>query len=187
MNSNTLPGKMTESELISRVIKKERSAQVQLFNQYQTTWYMICLRYHQSKEDAQDALQNALIKIFTKLEQFDLQKGSFKSWSSKVVVNENLMFLRKNGKSFKIDSIDEVYFIPDQNESAIDILSAEELTKMIQQLPAGYRAVFNLYVIEGYGHKEIADMLNIGVGTSKSQLSKARRLLQKQLESLLQE
>ncbi len=178
---------MTENELISRVLKKERAAQVQLYKEYQTTWYMICLRYHKSKQDAQDVLQNALIKIFTKLEQFDGQKGNFKSWSSKVVVNENLMFLRKKVSSFKVDAIDDVLFVPDQSESALDILSAEELTRMIQKLPAGYRAVFNLYIIEGFSHQEIADMLNINIGTSKSQLSKARKLLQKQLETLLQE
>ncbi len=178
---------MTENEIISRVLKKERAAQVQLYNRYQTTWYMICLRYHQSKEDAQDVLQNALIKIFTKLNQFDGEKGNFKSWSSKVVVNENLMFLRKKVRSFKVDALEDVLFIPDQVESALDILSAEELTKMIQKLPPGYRTVFNLYVIEGFNHQEVADMLNIGIGTSKSQLSKARKLLQKQLETLLQE
>lgn len=178
---------MSEIEIISRVLRKERAAQVQLYKQYQTTWYMICLRYHKSREDAQDVLQNALIKIFTKLEQFDIQKGNFKAWSSKVVVNENLMFLRSKVKTFKVDAIEDVLFIPDQSESALDILSAEELTKMIQKLPAGYRAVFNLYVIEGFSHQEIADMLDINIGTSKSQLSKARKLLQKQLESLLQE
>ena len=178
---------MSENEIISRVLKKERSAQVLLYKKYQTVWYMICLRYHNSKEDAQDVLQNALIKIYTKLDQFDIEKGNFKSWSSKVVINENLMFLRKKVKSFKVDAIDDVLFIPDQSESALDILSAEELTKMIQKLPAGYRAVFNLYVIEGFNHQEIADLLSINIGTSKSQLSKARKLLQKQLEALLQE
>jgi len=178
---------MTEIELISRVLKNERSAQKQLYKQYQTTWYMICLRYHKNKDDAQDALQNALIKIFTKLEQFDPKKGNFKSWSSRVVINENLIFLRKNSNSFKVDTIDNVHFVPDQSESALDILSAEELTKMIQKLPAGYRTVFNLYVIEGFSHQEIADMLEIQLGTSKSQLSKARKELQKQLESLLQD
>ena len=178
---------MTEIEIISRVLKKERAAQVLLYKRYQTTWYMICLRYHRSKEDAQDVLQNALIKIFTKLEQFDTSKGNFKSWSSKVVINENLMFLRKKVSSFKVDAIDNLLFVPDQPESALDILSAEELTKMIQKLPPGYRTVFNLYIIEGFNHKEISKMLSIGIGTSKSQLSKARKLLQKQLEALLQE
>ena len=103
------------------------------------------------------------------------------------MINENLMFLRKKVSAFKVDAIEEVLFVPDQRESALDILSAEELTKMIQKLPAGYRAVFNLYVIEGFNHQEIADILEIQTGTSKSQLSKARKLLQKQLEALLQE
>ena len=130
---------MTELELISGVLKNERTAQEQLYKKYQTSWYMICLRYHRDKGDAQDVLQNALIKIFTKLNQFDPKKGNFKSWSSRVVINENLMFLRKNARAFKVDSIDDVPLIPDHYETAIDILSAEEITKMIQRLPLGYR------------------------------------------------
>ena len=77
----TLEARMTEKELIDGVLRNERSAQMQLYKQYQTTWYMICLRYHKNKQDAQDVLQNALIKIFTKLKQFDANKGNFTSWS----------------------------------------------------------------------------------------------------------
>lgn len=178
---------MSEAEIISRVLKKERAAQAMLFKKYQTTWYMISLRYNKNKEDAQDALQNALIKIFSKIDQFDLERGNFKSWSCKVVVNENLMLLRKKGNSFKTDDIEDVMFVPNQSESALDMLSAEELTKMIQKLPNGYRAVFNLYVIEGYNHQEIAQLLEISIGSSKSQLFKARKMLQKKFEALLQD
>ena len=143
------------------------------------------MRYNKNRQDALDVLQNALIKVFTKIDQFDQNKGSFKSWSAQVVVNENLMYLRKLNINYKIDPIDAELQVADQQESALDILSAEELTKMIQKLPDGYRAVFNMYVIEGYQHKEIAELLQISVGTSKSQLFKAKRLLQEKLEVLL--
>ena len=178
---------MTENEIISRVINKERAAQSLLYQKYQTTWYMICMRYQKNKDDALDCLQNALINIFSKIEQFDVEKGNFKAWSSKVVVNDNLMFLRKKGNSFKVDDIDEIAFVPKQSETVLDILSAEELTKMVQNLPNGYRTVFNLFVIEGFSHQEIAGILNISIGASKSQLFKARKLLQKKLEILLEE
>jgi len=178
---------MSENEIISRVLKNERAAQALLYKKYQTVWYMISLRYNKNKADAQDALQNALIKIFSKINQFDVEKGNFKAWSCKVVVNENLMLLRKKGNSFKIDDIEEVAFVPNKTESALDMLSAEELTKMIQTLPNGYRTVFNLYVIEGYSHQEIAQLLDISIGASKSQLFKSRKMLQKKFEALLQD
>jgi len=178
---------MIENEIISRVINKERAAQSLIYQKYQTTWYMICLRYQKNKDDALDCLQNGLIKIFSKIDQFDVEKGNFKAWSCKVVVNENLMFLRKKGNSFKVYDVDEVTFIPNQSETALDILSAEELTKMVQNLPNGYRTVFNLFVIEGFSHQEIAEILDISIGASKSQLFKARKLLQKKLEVLLEE
>jgi RNA polymerase sigma-70 factor (ECF subfamily) len=176
---------MTEQQIISKAKKGDRSAQTLLYQEYQSVWYSICLRYNKNRQDALDVLQNALIKVFTKIDQFDQNKGSFKSWSAQVVVNENLMYLRKLNINYKIDPIDAELQVADQQESALDILSAEELTKMIQKLPDGYRAVFNMYVIEGYQHKEIAELLQISVGTSKSQLFKAKRLLQEKLEVLL--
>lgn len=176
---------MTEQLIISKAKKGDRSAQTLLYQEYQSLWYSICLRYNKNRHDALDVLQNALVKIFTKIDQFNHEKGSFKSWSAQVVVNENLMYLRKLNINFKVDQIETELHIENQGESAVDILSAEELTNMIQTLPDGYRAVFNLYVIEGYQHKEIAELLNISVGTSKSQLFKAKRLLQEKLEVLL--
>jgi len=170
--------------IIKRLKQRDREAQTWLYNQYKTGWYMICLRYNKNRDDASDVLQNALIKIFGKIEQFDENKGHFKSWSSQIVVNENLMFLRKKVASFQVDELSDHFDISNQDETALDMLSAQELTKMIQTLPEGYRAVFNLYVIEGYTHKEIADLLNINLGTSKSQLFKARKMLQKKLEVL---
>lgn len=176
---------MTEVELLRRVKRKERSAQQELYSNYKSHWFVICLRYNKSREDAMDILQNALVNIFSKLYQFDEKKGDFKSWSSKIVVNENLMFLRKKTKAFRTEEIksNDIYETNEASEPAG--LSSEELTKMIQTLPEGYRMVFNLYVMDGYTHVEISEILNISIGSSKSQLSKARKFLQQKLEVLI--
>lgn len=176
---------MTEVELLRRVKKKERTAQQELYNRYKSHWFVICLRYNKRREDAMDILQNALVNIFSKLYQFDEQKGDFKSWSSKIVVNENLMFLRKKTNTIRTEEIstNDIYTAHEDSEESV--LSSEKLTKMIQSMPQGYRTVFNLYVMDGYTHVEISEILNISVGSSKSQLSKARKFLQQKLEVLI--
>lgn len=176
---------MEEKNLIYQVKQKSQSAQQKLFDKYKRYWFSICLRYNRDREDAADILQNALVNIFTKIHMYNEDKGSFRSWSTKIVTNENLMHLRKQKRTFITDDISQEYQIMDNQETPIEQLSAQELTKYIQALPVGYRTVFNLYVIEGYNHSEIADMLNITVGTSKSQLYKARKLLQRKIESSL--
>jgi RNA polymerase sigma-70 factor (ECF subfamily) len=178
---------MTESSLIKRARKQDRKAQTLLYEQYQRAWYAICLRYNRSAADAQDVMQNALVKIFSQISQFDPDRGTFKAWSSKVMVNESLMFLRKHVTSFKTEQVDDLILPGNDQETPLDALSARELTEMIQQLPEGYRAVFNMYVLEGYPHQEIAETLNISIGTSKSQLFKAKRMLRKQLEVQIQQ
>lgn len=176
---------MQLDQIIKKAIKNNHRAQTRLYELYGYVWYSICLRYQNNGADAKDALQNALIKIYGKIRQFDSSKGDFKSWSCKVVVNENLMLIRKNKNFLKEynDGLSES--IHDREESPLDILSAEELTKIIQQLPDGYRTIFNLYVIEGFSHKEIANRLNISEGTSKSQLFKAKKQLKQMLEVLI--
>jgi len=177
---------MTEVELIRRVKRKERSAQQQLYASYKSHWFVICLRYNKSREDSMDILQNALVKIFSKLYQFDEKKGDFKSWSSKIVVNENLMFLRKKKNSIRTEEISIHNAIQTQDdERRNQALSGEELTRMIQTMPEGYKVIFNLYVMDGYTHNEISEIMGISVGTSKSQLSKARKFLQQKLEVLI--
>ena len=143
---------------------------------------MICLRYLQQREDALDVLQNALIKIYTKIDMYNAQRGAFKAWSGRIVVNECIMFLRK--KVIHMDG-SEMFLeemTSDSEADAISMLTSEELTQIIQRLPDGYRLVFNMYVIEGFQHKEIAQTLGIDVGTSKSQLFKAKRILRKEIE-----
>jgi len=176
---------MSEAELISRVKKGQPKAQTLLYHKYRTLWFAMCLRYSKNRDDALDALQNALIKILSNLHQFDRDKGSFKSWSTKIVINENLMLLRK--KNLQLEVIDsrledmEAYSIENSESS----FSKKELIQIIQALPNGYRAVFNLYVMEGYSHQEIADILSISIGTSKSQLSKAKKMLRAKLGLLI--
>ena len=174
-----------EEVLIVQSLKGVQSAQRKLYDMYKTKWFMICLRYVKKREDALDVLQNALIKIYSKLDTFDLEKGAFGAWSSRIVVNESIMFQRKywrHGESVELN--DEVY-VPIEETEPVENLRAQELTKLIQQLPDGYRVVFNMYAIEGYTHKEIAEILGISEGTSKSQLFKAKRILKKQIEVII--
>ncbi len=172
-------------QLISKAKKKDRSAQMDLYQHFKSYWYAICLRYNGNRFDADDCLQNGLINIFSKLDQFDVKRGDFKSWSAQVMVNDNLMFLRKKKNNFEaFDTEMDVEDVSTISEES-NVISSENLTKLIQALPDGYRTVFNLYVLEGYTHNEIASILEISIGTSKSQLSKARKLLQHQLEVVI--
>ena len=147
---------------------------------------MICLRYAQNKAEAEDMLQDGLISVFKDLKQFDTKKATFSAWSNKVMVNAALQYLRKWKKLTFNESID---FYEDQlatEEIVYDTLGAKELTSFVQNLPDGYRIVFNMYVMEGYKHREIAEILSISENTSKTQLLKAKKMLRSQLEKVLQ-
>ena len=146
---------------------------------------MICLRYNKNRYDAEDCLQSALVSIFSNLEQFDAEKGSFKSWSHRIVVNANLQFLKKQKLRMHNDLEDEYLLCTQENDEQEFALSTEKMVKLVQQLPAGYRSIFNLYVVEGYSHAEIAQILDISIGTSKSQLAKAKKMLRRQVEVVL--
>ena len=176
---------MTEVQLIKAASKNKRKAQSALYELYKRKWFSICLRYLKGSTDAEDALQNALVKIFSNIKTFDAERGSFNAWSSRIVVNECLMLLRGRVHSFKQVDINDQQHLEDLSESPLDRLSARELTALISALPTGYRAVFNLYVLDGYNHREIAEQLGISEGTSKSQLFKARRMLMEKLEVLI--
>lgn len=175
-----------DKHLIKQCIRGNRKAQQELYNEHASAWYTICLRYMKNRNDANDALQNALVKIYSKLDSFDPAYGSFGAWTARIVVNESLMLLRKNTnlRSFHVFDEDYLEGISDE-DTPIDVLSAEELVNMIQKLPDGYRVIFNMNVIEGYTHREIAEKLNISEGTSKSQLFKAKKFLKNQLEVII--
>ncbi len=176
---------MTEELSIQRAKEGDRFAQKALFDQYKVKWYMTCMRYMGNKADADDAIQNGMIKIFTKISQFDPQLGNFNAWTSRIMVNECIMLLRKHQSKRTVENLDAVTNFYDYSETPIDRLSKEEVMKLVQNLPDGYRMVFNMYVIEGFSHKEIAKQLNISEGTSKSQLFKARRMLKEAIEVMI--
>lgn len=139
----------------------------------------ICLRYSRTREEAIEIVNDGFIKIFNKLEHYS--KGlSFKGWLRKVMINSSIDYFRKNEKHYHSLDISHVQYEA-VSESVLDHLSAEEIIAAIQRLPPSYRMVFNLYVIEGYKHEEIANQLNISVGTSKSNLAIARNKLQKMI------
>jgi RNA polymerase sigma-70 factor (ECF subfamily) len=175
---------MTEDRtIISQARNGNPRAQQKLYSTYKGLWYSICLRYMNERDDALDSLQNGMVKIYSNLNQFDDTKGSFKSWSAKIMVNECIMYQRKYWKPQHKDNVDlELVDSPFESD-VFSSLGVKELTKMIQTLPVGYKLVFNMYAIEGYSHKEISDKLGVSVGTSKSQLFKAKKLLQNKLKA----
>lgn len=175
-----------ETILINQCKLGRRQAQKALYNKYRSYWFVICLRYTNKEVDALDILQNALIKIFMKLDQFNADLGNFKAWSSKIVTNESIMFLRKNRKfSFEEELSNEIQLYDEKSDPISDI-TTKELVALIQRLPEGYRLVFNMFAIEGYSHKEISEILGISIGTSKSQLFKAKKMLKKNFKVALQ-
>lgn len=160
--------------LIQQCKKQNPSAQKALYDQFSPVLFSVCKRYLKNRDEAEDALLEAMYKILTQIHKYQF-KGSFEGWMRRITVNECLMKLRKN-KLFVV-SIDEV-FNQGYDEDIISNLSYEELLNLVETLPPGYRTVFNLYVIEGYKHREIADLLGISINTSKSQLILAKRKLQ---------
>lgn len=152
---------------------------------HKVKWFMICLRYAQSKMEAEDMLQEGLISVFKELKQFEPNKASFSAWSNKVMVNASLQHLRKWKKLNFTESVDDYENKIAYDEDVFESLGAKELTTFVQNLPDGYRVVFNLYVMEGYKHREIAEMLSISENTSKSQLLKAKKMLRNRLEKVL--
>ncbi len=171
--------------IIHKATKGNPDAQRAIYDKYRTRWYMTSLRYGKNKMEAEDIFQEALINIFNRLNTYDSNKSAFTTWSTKVIINTAMTYLKKNSWANSMSGLDHLYDVHDKSETVYDTLSAKELTMLVQSLPVGYRLVFNMYAIEGFSHKEIASQLDITVGTSKSQLFKARRELQQKLESQL--
>ena len=169
----------TEEELIKGCVRRERSAQKQLYDTFSSKMYALCCRYGKDSMEAEDVMVTAFTKILDRIDQFK-GDGSFEGWIRRVVVNEALTYLRRNRSMYVETELEAADRDPDYQHLS-DHLEAEDLLNMIQELPAGYRMVFNLYAIDGFSHKEIADQLNISENTSKSQLSRARVFLQKLL------
>lgn len=176
------PPYMTEQQLIQGCIHEDRECQRELFNLYAGKMLTVTRRYARHQAEAEDLLQDAFIKIFNNLKRFE-GKGSFEGWMRRIAVNTAIKNYNKSAFQKEKIGLPEYHDTP-INAEAISNLTEEELLKEIATLPDGYRVVFNLYVIEGYSHKEIARQLNIGESTSRSQLVKARKLLQEKLEHI---
>ncbi|MGN6264205.1 MAG: RNA polymerase sigma factor [Ginsengibacter sp.] len=171
---------MDISQLIKEAKQGSTAAQKCLFDEMADKLLMLCRRYVKNREDAEEMMLNGFYKFFKNLSSFSYQgEAALFAWMKKIMINECLMFLRKKNV-FTISS-DLVAEEVSLSEEALDNLSAAEIFNLVVQLPVGYRTVFNLYEIEGMSHKEIAVLLNISEGTSKSQLSKSKALLQKML------
>jgi len=178
-----------ETKILEGCINDERGAQEHLYRHYAPTMLGICLRYTKSYDEASDVMQEGFIKVFANIKRFR-QEGSFEGWIKRIMVNTALNHYHKAQKMNNhrnIDDVRETEIIEEDLPTPKTRFSQKQMLDAIQELPEGYRTVFNLYVFEKYKHKQIAEILDISVNTSKSQLSKARVYLQKVLARMERE
>lgn len=176
---------ISEQKIVEECIAGKRLAHNLLYRKYASKMLGVCMRYCKNKQEAEDVLQDGFIKVFFNIKNFR-KEGSFEGWIRKIMINTALNNYQSNLKHSNhsdIDDIEEFYNFTENEENfnSGKILPNNQLMRIIQSLPCGYRMVFNLYGIEGYTHKEIAGLLNISENTSKSQLSKARKFLKKKI------
>ena len=172
-------------QLLEGCLANDRKAQKLLYEQFYEFAMTIALRYSRDEMDAADIMSHAFVKIFKSIRSFDAAKGSLHAWIKRIVVNEGLDHIKSRGRfseNVEVETVAE----PSINNAALEEMGAEEIMKLIQKLPPATHAVFVLYAVEGYNHREIGERLNISEGTSKWHLSEARKTLQKQLEHLKQ-
>ncbi len=175
-----------EVKLIEGCLAGKRKAQNELYKRFSPQLYGICLRYAANRFEAQDILQEGFIKVYSSLSSFE-KKGSLEGWIKRIVINNALNHIRNNTKPqlfsdfSEVENIPEIVPEPDEPDNSAD---TDTLLQLIQELPEGYRMVFNLHVFEDYTHKEIAEAAGISENTSKTQLMRARNLLQKKLSEL---
>ena len=174
---------MDETQLINGCRKGDRLAQKELYERYSHKMMGVCLRYVNDRETARDLLQDGFVKVFTSMDSYS-GIGSFEGWMRKIFVNCALEYLRKSDVLRESTDLDNTAELIQPDASAISNMSAAELMQLVQELPAGFRTVFNLFAIEGYSHKEISDMLNITESTSRSQFTRAKQMLQKRINAL---
>ena len=172
---------VTEKELIALCKKENRGAQKLLYDRYSPMMMGVCRRYVYNREDAEDILVEAFYKILTNIDQFR-GTGSLVGWMRRIVVNEALMFLRKRHNFSMMVEVEQTHAMT--TFSVEDELAAKDIMTLLNELPTGYRTVFNLFVLEGYKHREIAEILGISINTSKSQLILAKKRLQALMEKM---
>lgn len=171
----------TETDLIKGCIEGNRRMQKELYDRFSPKMYAVCLRYMGNADDAQDILQEGFIKVYKNLERFR-GDGSFEGWIRRIFVNTAIEQIRKKKMDVSLTEKEEI--IEFKTVSAIDNISEKDLLKIVSGLSPGYRSVFNMYVVEGFSHKEIGELLGISEGTSKSQLARARVILQERINRI---
>lgn len=171
----------TDQDIINECIKGSRAAQALLYNKYASKLLYLSWRYVKVKDDAEDVLQEAFIKIFKSLDKFK-QDSSLETWMRRIVINTALNHQRS--KLYMYPMIDISDIEESEEPTALEYMNANEIMELVNKLPDGCRIVFNLYAIEGYKHKEIAELLSINEGTSKSQLARAKKILKESIEEL---
>ncbi|OAV45464.1 RNA polymerase sigma factor [Lewinella sp. 4G2] len=175
---------MTEQEMVQGCKRKDRRTQRAVYDRYSSTMLGVARRYTNRDTDAEDVMVSGFFKAFDKIASFK-EDGSFEGWIRRIVVNEALMLLRKKHalkQATEIADVNPQYF--STPASATASLSEADILHQLDLMPVGYRTVFNLYVVEGYKHREIADMLGISINTSKSQLILAKKRMRDQLSQL---
>jgi RNA polymerase sigma-70 factor (ECF subfamily) len=170
---------LSDSDLVKGCLKGEQKCQSLFYQKFARKMYGVCVRYCTDPENVEDVLQDGFIKVFGKLKSYRFE-GSLEGWVRRIIVNNAIDSIKITPVMVKYEDVDESEF-EIENENVIDDMAAEEVLNLINELPLGCRLVFNMYVIEGYNHNEISEILEISVGTSKSQLSRARKLLQEKL------
>ena len=180
-----IPFFTTEGQLIVALKRGESRAHKVVYERFAGKMLTVCTRYCANRADAEEVMLDGCMRVFEKIEQFR-EDGSFEGWIRRIMVTESLMFLRKAKQWRQEIPLDEITVELDY-EWADTAVNENDLLRLVNQLPDGYRTVFNLYAIEGYAHAEIAEMLGISEGTSKSQLSRARMMLQVNLKKMEQE
>jgi RNA polymerase sigma factor (sigma-70 family) len=171
-------------EIIEGCIRGERIAQDKLYKQFSSLLFGICMRYAGNRMEAQDVLQEVFVKVYSNIASFN-HEGSFEGWLRRIAVNTSITNYRKNLKHAFQKDVDDLMKTQEEPATFEDCeYTAEEMMQCIERLPLGYRTIFNMYVIEGFMHKEISEMLNIDVNTSKSQLSRAKNYLQRELKNI---
>ncbi|PHR30341.1 MAG: RNA polymerase subunit sigma-70 [Fluviicola sp.] len=174
---------MDEITLATKCIEGDQRAQRKLFDMYAPKMMGVCLRYMKDHAQAEDVLQDGFVKVFTKLEKYS-GDGSLEGWVRRIMVNTALDHLRKTNKFNANISMDEVGYKVESDTDVLASLMEEDLLKLIQEMPTGYKTVFNMFAIEGYSHKEIGERLGVSENTSKSQYSRAKAYLRIKVEEL---
>lgn len=179
--ANNLPNEsQSPEELLQKSVRGDRKSQEKLYRQFYGFAMGVCVRYTQSRDEALEIVNDSFLKVFTKGDQYD-SKYPFKAWFRRIIVNTALDFYRSQQKHYFHENIEEAYEVSSNDSSPLSQLNHEEIIMLIQRLPSGYKMVFNLFVIDGFSHEEISNQLGISVGTSKSNLSRAREALRKMI------